>query len=193
MAVERRRVRSEACRHKLLDGHSRDSRPLRAFDGLQGGHRSISKPRLGFASSPLDRRGMKMVPASRAARHQSVRPVATTTVMPASRLDRDLGIDSIGRTELVLRIECLLRLKLPASVLTETETVGDLIEAIERAVMRAAPVHTVSASPPTLPPVDHRTCRGRREERGYPNGAVRACGRSAARPAFRAPRGCWRN
>jgi hypothetical protein len=28
--------------------------------------RSISKPRLGFASSPLDRRGMKMVPASRA-------------------------------------------------------------------------------------------------------------------------------
>jgi hypothetical protein len=74
--------------------------------------------------------------------------------MPASRLDRDLGIDSIGRTELVLRIERLLRLKLPASVLTETETVGDLIEAIERAVMRAAPVHTVSAAPPpTLPPV----------------------------------------
>ena len=74
--------------------------------------------------------------------------------MPASRLDRNLGIDSIGRTELVLRIERLLRLKLPASVLTETETVGDLIEAIERAVMRAAPVHTVSAAtPPTLPPV----------------------------------------
>jgi Transposase DDE domain len=29
LAIERRRARSEACRHKPLDGHPRDSRPLR--------------------------------------------------------------------------------------------------------------------------------------------------------------------
>jgi acyl carrier protein len=81
-------------------------------------------------------------------------PAGAIVVMPTSRLDRDLGIDSIGRTELMLRIERLLHLKLPASLLTETETVGDLIEAIGRAILRATPVHTVATPPPrTLPPV----------------------------------------
>ena len=32
-----------------------------------------------------------------------------------SRLDRDLGIDSLGRTELVLRIERIFRVRLAAS------------------------------------------------------------------------------
>src|SRR5271167_1616560 len=54
-------------------------------------------------------------------------PAGAIVVLPTSRLDRDLGIDSIGRTELMLRIERLLHLKLPASVLTETEIVPDLI------------------------------------------------------------------
>ena len=39
-------------------------------------------------------------------------------------------------------------------MLTETETVGDLIESIGRAILRATPVHTVATPPPrTLPPV----------------------------------------
>jgi acyl-CoA synthetase (AMP-forming)/AMP-acid ligase II/acyl carrier protein len=84
-----------------------------------------------------------------------VAPVGAIVVTPTSRLDRDLGIDSIGRTELMLRVERLLHLKLPASVLTETETVGDLIEAIERAAALVAPLHAAApASPRTLPPVN---------------------------------------
>jgi len=79
-------------------------------------------------------------------------PVGVVVVRPASRLDRDLGIDSIGRTELMLRIERLLHLKLPASVLAETETVGDLLESIQRAGAPATPDHAITA-PSSLPSV----------------------------------------
>ena len=51
----------------------------------------------------------------------------------ASKLDRDLGIDSLGRTELVMRIERAFRVHLPISVMAEANTVGDLLRALERA------------------------------------------------------------
>jgi acyl carrier protein len=51
----------------------------------------------------------------------------------SSRLDRDLGIDSLGRTELILRLERAFRVRLPASVMEEADTVGDLLDAILRA------------------------------------------------------------
>jgi acyl carrier protein len=35
-------------------------------------------------------------------------------VRPSSRIERDLGIDSLGRTELILRIERAFRVRLPA-------------------------------------------------------------------------------
>lgn len=54
-------------------------------------------------------------------------------VIPSSRIERDLGIDSLGRTELVLRIERAFHVRLPAQTLGEAETVGDLIHALERA------------------------------------------------------------
>jgi acyl carrier protein len=100
-------------------------------------------------------------------------PAGAIVVMPTSRLDRDLGIDSIGRTELMLRIERLLHLKLSTSVLTEVETVGDLIEAIERAAARVAPLHAAApASPRTLPPVTAPNPGG---------GAGMACGAASRR------------
>ncbi len=37
----------------------------------------------------------------------------------SSRLDRDLGIDSLGRTELILRIERAFRVRLPIDVMSE--------------------------------------------------------------------------
>ena len=43
-------------------------------------------------------------------------------VTPASRLDRDLGIDSLGRTELILRIERAFRVRLPIAVMGEADT-----------------------------------------------------------------------
>lgn len=58
---------------------------------------------------------------------------ASLYVTLSSRLDRDLGIDSLGRTELVLRIEHVFRVRLPVSVLAEADTVGDLLIALEQA------------------------------------------------------------
>ena len=53
-------------------------------------------------------------------------------VLLSSRLDRDLGIDSLGRTELVMRIERVFRVRLPISVMAEANTVGDLLAALEK-------------------------------------------------------------
>jgi len=64
----------------------------------------------------------------------------------SSRLDRDLGIDSLGRTELVMRIERAFRVRLPVSVMAEASTVGDLLRALERATSEsgASEVHAVA-------------------------------------------------
>ena len=51
----------------------------------------------------------------------------------ASRLDRDLGIDSLARTELVLRIERKFRVRLPVTEVAEMETVRDLLKALDHA------------------------------------------------------------
>ena len=73
-------------------------------------------------------------------------------VVPSSRIERDLGIDSLGRAELILRIERAFRVRLPAQTIGEAETVQDLIEALEQ----AGPAHGRIASEtptPTLPSV----------------------------------------
>src|SRR5437660_522919 len=50
----------------------------------------------------------------------------------ASRLDRDLGVDSLGRTELVLRMERKFRVRLSINAVAEMETVADLLKAVEQ-------------------------------------------------------------
>jgi 1-acyl-sn-glycerol-3-phosphate acyltransferase len=50
-----------------------------------------------------------------------------------SRLDRDLGIDSLGRAELLSRIERAFRVRLPQSALAEAETPRDLLAAVQAA------------------------------------------------------------
>ncbi|HVX77960.1 MAG TPA: AMP-binding protein [Bradyrhizobium sp.] len=54
-------------------------------------------------------------------------------VSSASRIERDLGIDSLARTELVLRIERAFHVHLPPQTIGEAETVEDLARALERA------------------------------------------------------------
>jgi acyl carrier protein len=54
-------------------------------------------------------------------------------VAPLSPLERDLGIDSLGRTELILRIERAFRIRLPAQAIGESETVADLVRTLEQA------------------------------------------------------------
>jgi 1-acyl-sn-glycerol-3-phosphate acyltransferase len=54
-------------------------------------------------------------------------------LLPSSRIERDLGIDSLGRTELILRIERAFRVRLPPQTIGEAETVHDLMRALEGA------------------------------------------------------------
>jgi acyl carrier protein len=73
-------------------------------------------------------------------------------VKRSSRLDRDLGIDSLGRTELILRIERKFAVQLPISVMGEIETVGDLLNAISQSSGRV-PSTNAPPIPPILPKV----------------------------------------
>jgi 1-acyl-sn-glycerol-3-phosphate acyltransferase len=60
----------------------------------------------------------------------------------SSRLDRDLGIDSLGRTELILRIERAFRKRLPVGVMGEADTVGDLLIALQQVASVPATLNT---------------------------------------------------
>jgi 1-acyl-sn-glycerol-3-phosphate acyltransferase len=53
-------------------------------------------------------------------------------VLPSSRIERDLGIDSLGRTELILRIERAFRVRLSAQTASEAETIRDLNKVLEQ-------------------------------------------------------------
>jgi 1-acyl-sn-glycerol-3-phosphate acyltransferase len=82
-------------------------------------------------------------------------------VAPESRLDRDLGFDSLGRMELLLRIETAAGVALPEDTLQSAETVADLWAAVQRGQTRpvaptphaaaAVPVRTRAAKDPTPP------------------------------------------
>ncbi len=70
-------------------------------------------------------------------------------VSRSSQLDRDLGIDSLGRTELILRIERSFRVRLPLKVLSEANTVGDILDALGQ--VPADRLAIAAALPPALP------------------------------------------
>jgi len=74
-------------------------------------------------------------------------------IAPASRIERDLGIDSLGRTELILRIERAFRVRLPAQTIGEAETVHDLLRALEQAGPARARAALEAPSTPALPAV----------------------------------------
>ena len=50
-----------------------------------------------------------------------------------SRLDRDLGLDSLGRAELLSRLEREFQVSLPENLLSESETVTDLLVGLAKA------------------------------------------------------------
>ena len=89
---------------------------------------------------------------------------ATMTITPASRLDRDLGIDSLGRTELILRIEHACGVRLPPATLAEAETVGDLLTAASHSATERRELRVPMPEAPPLPdvpaPIDARTLTG---------------------------------
>ena len=73
-------------------------------------------------------------------------------IVPSSRIERDLGIDSLGRTELILRIERALRVRLPAQTIGEAETVQDLLRALQQAGPSRGRI-ALEAQMPALPSV----------------------------------------
>ena len=80
-------------------------------------------------------------------------------VLLSSVLDRDLGFDSLGRMELLLRTERAFGVDLPADTLQRAETVADLLGAVQRAHSQfdaghARPDGAAAAAlpgPPSLP------------------------------------------
>jgi len=66
-------------------------------------------------------------------------------------LDRDLGIDSLGRAELFLRIEREFKIRLPQGTLSQAQIVGDLVSAVQQAAPRARTRKAAAAPPAALP------------------------------------------
>ncbi|MDP1690669.1 MAG: AMP-binding protein, partial [Burkholderiaceae bacterium] len=68
-----------------------------------------------------------------------------------SSLDRDLGLDSLARMELLLRIEAAAGVALPEDTLQSAETLADLWQAVQRGQARPAsrvPASAAWSSPP---------------------------------------------
>ncbi len=65
-----------------------------------------------------------------------LRDLRGTQALPSltlrSRLEADLGVDSLARTELAARIERRFGLRLPLDAIGQAETVGDLLAALDR-------------------------------------------------------------
>jgi 1-acyl-sn-glycerol-3-phosphate acyltransferase len=74
-------------------------------------------------------------------------------IRPSSRIERDLGIDSLSRTELMLRIERAFRVRLPAQTIGEAETVHDLVQALEQARPTREQMALATRPPSALPSV----------------------------------------
>jgi acyl carrier protein len=66
-------------------------------------------------------------------------------------LDRDLGVDSLGRTELLLRIERAFDIRLPPSTISEAQTVGDLLAAVQKGAPRRRATQMAVPPPIALP------------------------------------------
>ncbi|HNG93857.1 MAG TPA: acyl carrier protein, partial [Acidobacteriota bacterium] len=76
----------------------------------------------------------------------------------ATRLDYDLGFDSLSRVELLSRIEQVFSVKLPETALMQVETPGDLLKLLEQAgsqpretspILPLQPVAELAESPST--------------------------------------------
>jgi 1-acyl-sn-glycerol-3-phosphate acyltransferase len=71
-----------------------------------------------------------------------------TTPRLEQSLERDLGIGSLERVELLLRLDRTFRIRLPDSAMAEAVTLGDLVTAILRAEPRAADNLPARREPP---------------------------------------------
>src|SRR3989337_4269714 len=76
------------------------------------------------------------------------------TVTLDSDLDRDLGLDSLGRAELVLRIDRAFKVRLPDQLLADASTPRDLLQALLAAAPdRAAAMEALPSELMEMPEV----------------------------------------
>jgi acyl carrier protein len=68
-----------------------------------------------------------------------------------STLDQDLGFDSLGRMELLMRIERAFAIDLPADTLQNADTVTDLLRAVQQGAAADWARGAWGAQPPTAP------------------------------------------
>lgn len=74
-------------------------------------------------------------------------------VTPDTELERDLGLDSLGRAELILRLDKTFKIRLPDEVLRDANSVADLISALRKAAPALAIVDVAEARPSIELPV----------------------------------------
>ncbi len=71
-----------------------------------------------------------------------------------SSLEKDLGIDSLGRVELMTRVEQAFRVSLPTQTLAEVETLRELLQAVLSAGPEADAMPAIASVPTALAPVE---------------------------------------
>jgi acyl carrier protein len=84
---------------------------------------------------------------------REIQPQKNVDISVRSRLDRDLGLDSLSRAELLMRVEQAFRIRLPEGTLNDAETVGDLLNALSGSTTGASVAAQVSPPVEALPPV----------------------------------------
>ncbi len=89
---------------------------------------------------PADRADLLLDLVRRLTRELHPQAVTLPEITLDSLLDRDLGLDSLARVELLNRIEDTFRLRLPEQVLAGAETPRDLLRHLDRGDRRPEPV-----------------------------------------------------
>ena len=97
---------------RMVDSDDKDSHPARESDGSAGAIVDLAR---GLLLDLHPHRNSSLV------------------VRLESTLDRDLGIDSLGRAELLARVEHAFQVRLGKEVVSHVETLGDLLAALEDA------------------------------------------------------------
>lgn len=87
---------------------------------------------------------LAVVRVTHAELHRQSTPAAVEITLD-SRLEGDLGFDSLARVELLLRIERAFGVALPEATLQHAETLRDLLAAVAAAPARAAPAGAMAA------------------------------------------------
>ncbi len=83
-------------------------------------------------------------------RHMALGPITLDSI-----LDRDLGFDSLGRVELLVRLERQFQVSLPEQALMEAESPRDLLRAVSGADgLKAPPSFSAAAAPLSLGQVE---------------------------------------